>query len=459
MIGPIRHLAFVATLSLNATLVASLVAILFATPASAQVTYQNDGFVDNTAVGFQGGFAVGEIAASCFSPPESHYPMRLSAIAFLYGGDLPGATIVIGVKVWGGGGNGEPPSELLHTAEDIEAISATDSFNEYDLTSQAITVTAPFCVGIEIRDAGLPSLARDDDGTINQGNNWLYTDLGGSFSWFQSSDLGLTGDWVIRAKGRPAATGGDTGVPDTGTPDTGTPDTGTPDTGTPDTGVTPDAAPGIADPVIFAVDQDGESLDEDIEVTIIGQDFSEAYTYLVDGERLEGVEVLGGTEVIGLLEAGTDLEPDEYDLEIRGDFPSRRVTERDAITIEFGAPSLLSVSPSVAVAGEDIAITVSGTNFQAPLTLQVGSATIANVLVISPTLAQVTIPGSTLPAPGVYDIVAITGAGNSAPLTRAFTVNAAPSGGGGGCVAASAAGGFWWIAGLVFLCRRRRIRR
>ena len=188
-------------------------ALALSLPSSASAeTYQNDGFVDNTAVGFQAGFAVGEIAAACFTPPESDYPIRLRAIQLLYGGDRAGATIFNTMKVWGSGGAGQAPGDILVSEPDVELISSTTELNEFDLTSYDITVTGPFCVGVEFaNNGGLPSVARDDDGTINAGNNWIFAVdplSGDPLGWFQSDFFGLTGDWIIRAIGDPGSGGG-----------------------------------------------------------------------------------------------------------------------------------------------------------------------------------------------------------------------------------------------------------
>jgi hypothetical protein len=44
-----------------------------------------------------------------------------------------------------------------------------------------------------------PSVVNDDDG-IEPNSNAIYASLGGgNFQWFSNSDLGVTGDWVIRA--------------------------------------------------------------------------------------------------------------------------------------------------------------------------------------------------------------------------------------------------------------------
>ena len=61
---------------------------------------QNDGFEDNTAVGFQGGFVAGEMAAVTFVPEAEDYPVTLSKVRILFGGDTDGITRTVQIKVW-----------------------------------------------------------------------------------------------------------------------------------------------------------------------------------------------------------------------------------------------------------------------------------------------------------------------------------------------------------------------
>ena len=56
-------------------------------------------------------------------------------------------------------------------------------------------MSGPFRVGLEFTHAGLPSVARDDDGIVPDRNFIDESTLG----WVESSTLGLTGDWIIRA--------------------------------------------------------------------------------------------------------------------------------------------------------------------------------------------------------------------------------------------------------------------
>lgn len=434
----------------------------------AQTTYQNDGFVDGTAAGFQGGFVPGEIAAACFTPPAGDYPIRLQRMQFLFGGDRIGATLFQTIKVWTRGGDGAPPSNLVVSQEEIEITSANDAFSEFDLTQFSLLVTEPFCVGIEFSNAGLPSVARDDDGSnARPGNNWIYASDGlGGFAWNQSILFGVQGDWIIRVIGSPTGGGGgtpDTGTPDTGTPDTGTPDTGTPDTGTPDAGTpdagTPDA--GNLTPVIFSVEQQGASPNEDIIVLVEGQHLLESYRYRVGGASLD--EVIAnpnGQTVEGILFASDNPGPGTYDLEIRGDFPGSIVDERDAITIEPLPPQLSGITPTTLTLGTDQPVTITGSSLVGPITLLVGGQAVPGAVALNEQLVTATIPGNLLSAPGAYPVLLTNAYGTAAPLSiTAVAAAAEPVPVASGCSASPASRGAYGLFGLLvlgLLVRRRR---
>ena len=64
-----------------------------------------------------------------------------------------------------------------------------------DLSAAPVLVNGPFRIGLEFSQAGLPSVARDHDG-IAPGSNFVRDDVDG---WLDSTDLGIPGDWIIRA--------------------------------------------------------------------------------------------------------------------------------------------------------------------------------------------------------------------------------------------------------------------
>ena len=63
-------------------------------------------------------------------------------------------------------------------------------------SNETFVVALVFEIGIGASD---PSVVRDTDGN-QSGRNGLYAQIGGSsYAWFNSSSLGVNGDWVIRA--------------------------------------------------------------------------------------------------------------------------------------------------------------------------------------------------------------------------------------------------------------------
>lgn len=198
-----------------------------ATPAQAQLTLQNDGFTSGAQVGVQLGFAASEIAASRFVAPDAG--RRLLEVQLFFGGSTGSRDVT--VKVWDDTTGGLAPGTMLFEAE--FTLTASDSnLSSIDLSGSNITVPAQFRVGIEFQHMGVPSVARDGDGTYMPNRNFIYANIG---QWFQSSAFFVTGDWIIRAVVSNAA-----GVPDAGV----SPDAAT---GTPDAGVLPDAATGSPD--------------------------------------------------------------------------------------------------------------------------------------------------------------------------------------------------------------------
>jgi hypothetical protein len=180
---------------------AASLAIAATTPALAQETIlKNDGFVDGQAVGFQGGFITGEIGASRLVPTGTG-PWTVNRVQLLFGGAVGIQTITL--HIWAdGAGTTNPGTELF--LGDYQLVASNEALQEIDLILEEIQVTGPFRVGIEFQHDGLPSIARDGDGTINASRNFIFA---AGFGWVQSSLFGLTGDWIIRAGVTPVTTG------------------------------------------------------------------------------------------------------------------------------------------------------------------------------------------------------------------------------------------------------------
>ncbi|HVV83414.1 MAG TPA: hypothetical protein VHE35_10100, partial [Kofleriaceae bacterium] len=198
-----------------------LASVALARSAHAQLELKNDGFTTGAQVDFEGGFHDGEIGASRFLAPG---PRQLQAVQLLFGGNT--ATRTITLQIWDDSQGGSDPGAMIYEG-DFELTGANDAMQSLDLSGENVFVPAQFRAGIQFQgapdvDLGYPSIARDIDGSIAADKNYLYAVVAGQFHWYRSKDLGLQGDWVIRAV-----------VADSG--------------GTPDAGVTIDASPGTPD--------------------------------------------------------------------------------------------------------------------------------------------------------------------------------------------------------------------
>lgn len=163
-------------------------------PASAsaiEITLQNDSFAGGAA-SFQAGFVTGEVAAARFDPPGP-FPMNLTEVQFLFG-DL---AVQVGflLYVWEDDlGDNSPGTEIYSGG--FLATGSSAALNSVDLSGAGVQVNGPFRVGLEFTIDGLPSIARDTDGTIDTANNFLRAN---GVGWYPSSLFGLTGDWILRA--------------------------------------------------------------------------------------------------------------------------------------------------------------------------------------------------------------------------------------------------------------------
>lgn len=179
-----------------------------AAPLSAPLTaraqeLRNDGWEGGTAP-FQGGFVSGEIAASRFTPPG---PSVLTEVRFLFGG-APGMRNVT-LVVWEDAAGGTTPGTEIYRG-DYAVTAADTALTSIDLTGLDVRVSGPFRVGIVMTADGLPSIARDDDGTIDGTKNFISAGVAG---WASAVSFGLPGDWILRAVVRPDS---DAGVADVG---------------------------------------------------------------------------------------------------------------------------------------------------------------------------------------------------------------------------------------------------
>lgn len=164
---------------------------LVAAPALAEIA-QLDGWTSGQVAVFQGGFVAGEAAAVRLAP-SGPCPCQVDEVRFLFGG--AGGTHDVTIRIWDDSALTDAPGAELHSV--TVPVTGTDEFLQtVDLRAAGVMVSGPFRVGLEFTHAGYPSVARDNDGSIDFSGNFI--DAQG-FGWVPSWLLGLSGDWIIRA--------------------------------------------------------------------------------------------------------------------------------------------------------------------------------------------------------------------------------------------------------------------
>lgn len=164
-------------------------------PAGAQVELKNDGFDGMGAAAFEGGFVTGEIAASRFTAPPGMF--RVEKIRFLFG---PGGGLTdVTLRIWDDNATDVIPG-LEHYMGDFMITPSTSALQEIDLLpAGGVVLTGSFRVGIEFNMDAPPGIARDTDGTVAMDRNFIRAD---TIGWKESWELGVSGDWILRAVGR-----------------------------------------------------------------------------------------------------------------------------------------------------------------------------------------------------------------------------------------------------------------
>jgi hypothetical protein len=155
------------------------------------ITLQRDGFAGGSAA-FQAGFAEGEVAAVRFEPPGP-FPMTLNEVEFMFG-DVGVQSLVI-LYIWEDESGANAPGTEIYSGG-FMATGSSAVLNSINLAAAGVQVNGPFRVGLEFTHNGLPSVARDTDGTIDAANNFIRAN---GVGWYSSSVFGVTGDWILRA--------------------------------------------------------------------------------------------------------------------------------------------------------------------------------------------------------------------------------------------------------------------
>ena len=164
-------------------------AVVDAEPALGEGLLANDGWVSGEVAAFQAGFAPGETAAVRLIP-DGPCPCPITRVRFLFGGDA--GTHDVTLHIWDDAALSDAPGPELY-ATTLQLTGSDEIMQEVDIGVAGVEVSGPFRVGLEFTYAGLPSVARDDDGITPDRN---FIDASG---WVEASTLGVTGDWIIRA--------------------------------------------------------------------------------------------------------------------------------------------------------------------------------------------------------------------------------------------------------------------
>ena len=161
------------------------------TPTPTISTLQNDSFVTAGSATFDAGFVTGEAGAVVFAPQAKAYDVR--NVQFLFGGDATPQTVTL--TVYNDAGT-DAPGTVLYSG-DFALTPSDAALQLLDLTGQGISIAANarMRVAILFQHTGLPSIAHDSDG-ITAGRNFIYT----AAAWNKAENLGLAGDFVIRAE-------------------------------------------------------------------------------------------------------------------------------------------------------------------------------------------------------------------------------------------------------------------
>jgi hypothetical protein len=169
--------------------IALLIVTLLASATSA-LTLQNDGF-SGGSVFFQSGFMTGEIGAVTLGPVAD--PFTVESVQLLFGGASTTETVTL--KIFEETGVATPGSEMF--SSDYSLTGSDYAWQVIDLSAQDILLQpGSYRFGIQYHHSGYPGIARDDDGNIQTGRNWVNLTSGG---WVAAETLGLTGDFIIRA--------------------------------------------------------------------------------------------------------------------------------------------------------------------------------------------------------------------------------------------------------------------
>ncbi len=184
----------------------ALATALFGMGAGAvEQTVQNDSLGNGDTGVLVYGFAANEAAASWLTSPCTG-TLRAVQVFWRSPSGTQAQEIQDSVKVFRAGTFPNPGALAAEIAGPVMTDGVLNEWRYLDENntiplSVSLAANEQFVVSFTFFDPPItnssPTVVRDTNG-IQSGRNALLADLGGTFVWFDSATLGLTGDWVIR---------------------------------------------------------------------------------------------------------------------------------------------------------------------------------------------------------------------------------------------------------------------
>lgn len=173
---------------------------------AAEVTVRNDNLTDFSAGVIQAGFVTGEKAAAWLTSPCAGNVVAVQVFWRSFSG-TSGQVLGGSIDIHRAGAFPNPGALALEVAGPLLTDGVLNEYRYLDDNS-TIPISVPvaqgetFVVSYEFSEnpsASGPSVVNDADG-IQPNRNAIYAQVGaGTYVWFNSATLGVTGDWVVRA--------------------------------------------------------------------------------------------------------------------------------------------------------------------------------------------------------------------------------------------------------------------
>ncbi len=271
----------------------------------------------------------------------------------------------------------------------------------------------------------IPNVCHDVDG--HAGRNPMFSGpsatCGGPYLWRESSAVGYSGDFIIRAEIEPATMAPFGGVGVCAAPDAGVPDLG------------PDLGP------------------EDVGAEDLGLDLGEGADLGPEDLGVDTGVDLGGGGDVGADLGPTDLSATDLSTEDLGG------SEEDGGPADLGEgpagpPVIDGITPQSGPADQETNVTLIGSNFVEGLEVNLGEASLTVMSVFGSTTIAAVVPQGL--SPGVRDVIVTNPDGQAGILEDAFEtmsgaapVSGAPVGPGCGCRETEGRAGPWSLLMLL----------